>query len=156
MEGIYTPLFSSVFGVWLECNLFGIELLIPQLYLAFCHMNSLSDSSSVDVTTEAKVYNRHRGLACAILGQMKPSPISPEHHQAWRPDRRGHRSEISLSHLSTEAAQTIGRRSCVSMAGMNKVPDSLKRALYAWLRQPKEEMDRRQDTSEIQPLFPKK
>jgi len=31
------------------------------------------------------------------------------------------------------------------------------RKLYAWLRQPKDEMDRRQDTSEVQPLFtPKK
>jgi len=33
---------------------------------------------------------------------------------------------------------------------------TLKRALYAWLRQPKDEMDRRQDTSDVQTIFPKR
>jgi hypothetical protein len=39
---------------------------------------------------------------------------------------------------------------------MMKVLAKLRLFLYAWLRQPKDEMDRRQDRSEIQPLFPPK
>jgi hypothetical protein len=40
---------------------------------------------------------------------------------------------------------------------MKMVLAKLKLFLYAWLRQLKSEMDRRQDTNEIQPLFtPKK
>ncbi|HTJ29641.1 MAG TPA: hypothetical protein VL346_04045 [Acidobacteriaceae bacterium] len=40
---------------------------------------------------------------------------------------------------------------------MKKVLAKLKLFLYAWLRQPKDELDRRQNASEIQPLFsPKK
>jgi hypothetical protein len=42
------------------------------------------------------------------------------------------------------------------IAGMKKVPAKLKLFLYAWLRQPKDEMDQRQDANEIQPLFPPK
>lgn len=42
------------------------------------------------------------------------------------------------------------------IAGMMKVLAKLKLFLYAWLRQPKDEMNRRQDKSEIQPLFPPK
>jgi len=42
------------------------------------------------------------------------------------------------------------------IAGMMKVLARLKLLLYAWLRQPKDEMDRRQDRSEIQALFPPK
>jgi len=42
------------------------------------------------------------------------------------------------------------------MAGMEKVLNKLKLALSAWLRQPKDEMDRRQDQSDILPLFPPK
>jgi len=37
---------------------------------------------------------------------------------------------------------------------MKKLLNKLKLALYAWLRQPKDEMDRRQEQSDIQPLFP--
>lgn len=39
---------------------------------------------------------------------------------------------------------------------MKRVLTKLARLLYAWLRQPKDEMDRRQESNEIQPLFPPK
>ena len=39
---------------------------------------------------------------------------------------------------------------------MKKVLAKLKLLLYAWLRQPKDEMDRRQDMDEIRSLFPPK
>jgi hypothetical protein len=42
------------------------------------------------------------------------------------------------------------------MAGMNQVLAKLKHALYAWLRQPKDEMDKRQEKSDIPSFFPKK
>ncbi|HWE86234.1 MAG TPA: hypothetical protein VG267_14930 [Terracidiphilus sp.] len=37
---------------------------------------------------------------------------------------------------------------------MKKVLAKLKQSLHAWLRQPKDEMDHRQDRSKLQPLFP--
>ena len=40
------------------------------------------------------------------------------------------------------------------MAGMEKLFANLKSALSAWLRQPKDEMNRCQDQSDIRPLFP--
>jgi hypothetical protein len=39
---------------------------------------------------------------------------------------------------------------------MRKVLSKLKLAFIAWLRQPMDEMDRRQTHNEIQPLFPPK
>jgi hypothetical protein len=42
------------------------------------------------------------------------------------------------------------------MAAMKKALAKLKLFLYAWLRQPKDEMDRRQAQSDIQRLFPPK
>ena len=48
----------------------------------------------------------------------------------------------------TVAGYSTGSR----IAGMKTVPAKLKLILYAWVRQPKDEMDRRQDRNEIQPL----
>jgi hypothetical protein len=42
------------------------------------------------------------------------------------------------------------------MTYMRKVLSKLKLAFIAWLRQPMDEMDRRQTHNEIQPLFPPK
>jgi hypothetical protein len=42
------------------------------------------------------------------------------------------------------------------MAGMKNLLTKIKLAAAAWLRQPKEEMDKRQAQSDIQPLFPPK
>jgi hypothetical protein len=39
------------------------------------------------------------------------------------------------------------------MGGMNKLLANLKQLFCAWLRQPFNEMDRRQSANEIQPLF---
>ena len=44
------------------------------------------------------------------------------HHQVWRPDRRGHRSQINSTAPVNQASQNIGRlsSSCGSIDAMNK------------------------------------
>jgi len=54
------------------------------------------------------------------------------------------------------SVSAVTRDFCASsrIAGMKKLLAKLRLFFFAWLRQPKDEMDRRQDRSEIQPLFP--
>ena len=56
----------------------------------------------------------------------------------------------------TAEARTLQSPTEVEIGGMMKVLAKLKLFLYAWLRQAPDEMDRRQDRNEIQPLFPPK